>query len=97
MGRVAGVTLSCSHVSFSGHSRVTFEDVHFAGHVACFEAAEPRILYSKLQSLSCTDQSAPEIRSCRVLFAAPDANTLVALKNDGLDRVVGKIVQGFKG
>jgi parallel beta-helix repeat protein len=87
LGRVAGVTLSCSHVSFSGHSRVLFEDVQFAGHVACFEGSAPRIMYSKLQSLSCTDQSAPEVRSCRVLYALSDASTLTALKNDGLERL----------
>jgi hypothetical protein len=33
LGRVAGVTLSCSHVSFSGHSQVVFE----AGGCTCCE------------------------------------------------------------
>ena len=31
---------------------MVLEDVHFAGHVACFEGSEPRILYCKLQSLA---------------------------------------------
>jgi hypothetical protein len=42
------------------------EDCALLGHVSCFEGCAPLLMYSRLQTVLITDDSAPTITRCRV-------------------------------